>query len=59
MTQDEIVLAIIRDTVQQMPEDERAKVTAAADELRTILALNAPWGNVALALVGAELAAQS
>lgn len=58
MNQEQIVLLIIKDTVSKAPPDERAKIEAAAEKLRAVVAESGAWGSVALALVGAEMAAQ-
>lgn len=56
MTNEEIVLAEVRSNIKRMPEDDRIRVECIASTLRNILR-NEPLAQMALALVGAELAA--
>lgn len=59
MTEEQMTLAIIRDTIAQAPEEERAIVNEAALEIRAVLQKHGAWGSIALALIGAELAASA
>lgn len=57
MTEEQVTLAIIRDSIAQAPEAERALVNEAAKEIRAVLEKHGAWGSLALALIGAEQAA--
>lgn len=52
--EDRITLSLIRGEIVSMPEDDQAKIKAAAAQLRTVLEAAGAHGLFALALVGAE-----
>lgn len=52
MTEDQQTLLLIKGAISEMPEEQRTKVAAHADQIRTITA--SPEGLMAFALVGAE-----
>ena len=51
-------LLLIRHVIAELPEDDRAGVQLAALKLREVVALHNDHGLLALALVGAEYAAE-
>ena len=51
-------LLLIRHVIDELPEDDRAGVRLAALKLREVVALHNDHGRLALALVGAEHAAE-
>ena len=57
--QDKAVLLAISGAIYRMPPEDRAKVEEAAAKLREVIAAGGNHGQVALALVGAEMAAAS
>ena len=57
MTAEELTLTMIRGTIAGLPETERTKIETIASELRRIIADANDVGVIALALVGAEMAA--
>jgi hypothetical protein len=58
MTHEEETLLIIKGSIADMAEEERAMVHAAAIAIRGVLLQHRAFGFIGLALVGAELAAQ-
>lgn len=58
MTEDQKNLLIIRGAIAGLPEADRQGVEQAAAKLREVVLLHNDHGLVALALVGAELAAK-
>lgn len=52
--EDCITLSLIRGEIVGMPEDDQAKVKAAAAQLRAVLEAAGAHGLIALVLVGAE-----
>lgn len=58
MTQNEIVLADVRDEIAKLPEDGRIRVEAIACTFRNCIALDPLHAGMAMALVGAEQAAK-
>lgn len=58
MTDDRHTLLIIRGAVASMPEADRKGVELAAAKLREVVQHHNDHGRIALALVGAELAAE-
>jgi hypothetical protein len=58
MTDEEQTLLLIRGTVAGMPEDDQIKVKAIAETFRNALKAGGGHASLALALVGAEQAAQ-
>ena len=55
MTEDEQTMLLIKGTIADLPPADQATVAECAEKLRGILRAYGPHGNVALALVGAEL----
>ena len=53
--EDRITLTLIRGEVAGLPEADQAKVNAAAQQLREVIATSGKHGFLAMALVGAEL----
>lgn len=51
------VLKDLQDAVAGLPEPDRLRVETAAKVLRRFVAEQGPWGEMALGLVGAEVAA--
>lgn len=58
MTDEEQTLLVIRGTIAGMPEDDQIRVKAIAATLRNALKAGGSHAELALALVGAELAAR-
>lgn len=58
MTDEQATLLAIRQVIAELPEDDRAGVRLATLKLRELVALHNDHGRLALALVGAELAAE-
>ena len=58
MTDEQATLLAIRQVIAELPEDDRAGVCLAALKLREVVALHNDHGLLALALVGAEHAAE-
>ncbi|MFP5473069.1 MAG: hypothetical protein ACLGJD_05465 [Gammaproteobacteria bacterium] len=58
MSEEEHALLLIRGAIAGLPEDDRAKVEAAAAELRALIEVHGEHGFMAVALVGAEMAAK-
>ena len=59
MTDEEQTLLVIRGTIASLPEDTQIRVKAIAETFRNALKADPDHANLALALVGAEQAAQS
>ncbi|MNF78413.1 hypothetical protein D3C84_605930 [compost metagenome] len=57
MTPEEEVLAEIRKTIGELPREQQLAVHRSAQQLREFLQLAGGVGQLALALVGAEMAA--
>ncbi len=58
MTEERLVYLQVKDTVDQLPEPERSASIKAAEELRALVRSHGPVGYMALALVGAQFAAE-
>ncbi len=58
MTEDQQNLLIIRGHVAGLPAADRRGIELAAQKLREVISLHNDHGRLALALVGAELAAE-
>lgn len=58
MTNEEQDLLMIRGFIAGLPDEDRSGVSLAAAKLRDVVALHNDHGHLALALVGAELAAK-
>lgn len=58
MTEEEKTLLVIRRTIAGLPEDDQIQVKAVAETLRNSLKAGGAHAVLALALVGAEQAAQ-
>ncbi len=52
--QDKITLDLIKAEITALPELDRLKIGACADQLRGLMRLYGPLGAIALAQVGAE-----
>lgn len=52
---DALTLKLIRGEIAGLPQDDQAKVQAAAQQLRDVIQAAGDHGVMALALVGAEL----
>lgn len=52
------VLKEMQEAVGRLPEADRLRVETAAKVLRRFVAEQGPWGQLALGLVGAEVAAE-
>ncbi len=59
MNEEEQTLLVIRGTIAGMPEDDQIRVKSIAQTLRNVLEAGGAHAQLALALVGAEQAAQS
>ncbi len=59
MTEEQQTLAEIRAHIAALPADVNLQVIRCADAYRSIIALAPQAGEMALALIGAELAARS
>lgn len=57
MTPEQIVLTMIRGTIASMPTADQDAIRVATEELRTVITSLGEHGQVALTLLGAELAA--
>lgn len=57
MTSEQIVLAEIRKNIAAMPDEQRIRTEAIATTLRNIVKCGGEEAHFALALIGAELAA--
>jgi len=58
MTDEEQTLLMIRGTIASLPEEEQIRVKAIAETFRNALKAGGGYASIALALVGAEQAAQ-
>lgn len=58
MNEAQLQLLLIRGAIAGMPEADRRGVELAAVKLREVIALHNDHGKMALALLGAELAAE-
>jgi hypothetical protein len=58
MTMEEIVLAEIRKNIAAMPDEQRIQTEAIATTLRNVVTHGGPPAAYALALIGAEMAAE-
>lgn len=58
MNEAQLQLLLIRGAIAGMPEADRQGVELAAVKLREVIALHNDHGKMALALLGAELAAE-
>jgi len=58
MTDEQIVLQSIRETIAELPPDQQKIVEMCASTLRSIVHLYGDIGKLALALVGAEAVAE-
>lgn len=58
MTSDKVALLAICGAIYQLPAEDRAKVEAAAEKIRKIRTEAGDYGDIAVALVGAEIAAK-
>ena len=59
MTEEQQVLLIIRGTIAGLPEADQKGIALAAQKLREVVAHHNDHGKFALALVGAEQAAEA
>jgi phosphatidylserine decarboxylase len=58
MNEERIQLLLIRGAIAELPEADRKGIEQAATNLREVVATHNDHGKMALALVGAELAAE-
>ena len=58
MNQEQVALLLIKGAITDLPEADRKGVELAAVKLREVIALHNDHGVMAMALVGAELAAK-
>jgi phosphatidylserine decarboxylase len=58
MNQDQVTLLLIKGAIADLPDSDRKGIELAAAKLREIITLHNDHGRMAMALVGAELAAQ-
>lgn len=58
MNEQQQVLLMLQGAISNAPEDSQKKIKLAAESIRKIIDDNGEEGQVALALVGAEFAAQ-
>lgn len=59
MSQERTTLLLIKGAISMCPPEQQAKINTATEEIRAILAKYPEGeGNLALGLIGAELAAQ-
>lgn len=58
MTEEQQTLLVIRGHISGLPDEDRVGVNLAAAKLREVVALHNDHGRMALALVGAEFAAE-
>lgn len=52
-----VALLIIKGAISEFSEEERKTINTIADDLRNLIA-SSPLGSIALALIGAEMAAK-
>lgn len=57
MTEEQQTLLVIKGTIADLQPSEQLQVTKCLEVIRKLLAENEPYGHMALALVGAEIAA--
>lgn len=57
MTNEKFQLLLIKGVIADLPPDDRKRVEAAETEMRRVIATHKEPGYLALALLGAELAA--
>lgn len=53
-----VQLLMIKGVISELPQEQQDKINAIATTFRNVIAANGDLGAVALALVGAELAAE-
>ncbi len=58
MTEERVQLLLIRGAIAELPEADRQGIELAASKLREVVGTHNDHGLMALALVGAELAAE-
>lgn len=58
MKQEKIVLLMIRGAISEAPADDREKIKAAETEIRAVVAKYPGHAQIAVALIGAEIAAE-
>lgn len=58
VTAEEQTLQVIRNAISEMPKDEQARIETFATTLRYMVKAGGACGSIALALVGAEMAAE-
>lgn len=58
MNQERVQLLLIRGAIAELPEADRKGIEIAAEKLREVVATHNDHGKMALALVGAEWAAE-
>lgn len=58
MTEEQQTLLVIRGHISVLPDEDRVGVNLAAAKLREVVTLHNDHGRMALALVGAEFAAE-
>lgn len=58
MNVEQVQLLLIRGAIADLPEPDRKGIDVAATKLREVVVLHNDHGKMALALVGAELAAE-
>jgi len=58
MTDEEHTLRMVKTQISMLPEDDQRKIEAVANVFRSVLQVSPDHGPAAIALIGAELAAQ-
>ena len=58
MTQEEMVLMMIRGVVSELPDEQRAKVNECSAKMRALIAEYGDEGKCAVVLVGAEMSTE-
>lgn len=58
MSTDELTRILIKGAVAEMPEDQRARVNECTEKVRTVIAEYGPFGQLAIAIIGSEMAAK-
>ena len=58
MTAEKITLTLIRGTIAELPQEEQAKVNSAVEKIRAVMATEGDYARFAIALIGAEMAAE-
>ena len=56
--QEKAVVLMLKGAISELPDEDRAKVIAAAETIRTVVDEAGEHGTLALALCGAEVAAE-